>query len=124
MLFDASSTALATTQGGQARALAVTTAQRSPAAPDLPTLQEAGVPAAMSIWNAILVASATPQAQRDALHGAIVKALANADLKQRFTGFGMDRIPALNQADTARFIAAEVERWEGLLKETMPPAPR
>jgi tripartite-type tricarboxylate transporter receptor subunit TctC len=124
MLFDASSTALATTQGGQARALAVTTAQRSPAAPDLPTLQEAGVPAAMSIWNAILVASATPQAQRDALHGAIVKALANADLKQRFTGFGMDRIPALDQSDTARFIAAEVERWEGLLKETMPPAPR
>jgi tripartite-type tricarboxylate transporter receptor subunit TctC len=124
MLFDASSTALATTQGGQARALAVTTAQRSPAAPDLPTLQEAGVPAAMSIWNAILVASATPQAQRDALHAAILKALGNADLKQRFTSFGMDRIPALNQADTARFIASEVERWEGLLKETMPPSPR
>jgi len=102
----------------------VTTAQRSPAATDLPTMQEEGVPAAMSIWNAILVASATPLAQRDAIHAAIVKALGNADLKQRFTGFGMDQIPTLNQADTARFIAAEVERWEGLLKETMPPSPR
>jgi tripartite-type tricarboxylate transporter receptor subunit TctC len=124
MLFDASSTALATTRGGQARALAVSTAQRSPAAPELPTLQEAGVPASMSIWNAILVPAATPQAPRDALHAALVRALATPDLKERFTGFGMDRVPALGQAESVRFIASEVERWEGLLRAAEPAAPR
>ncbi len=60
MLFDASSTALQTTRSGQARAIAVTTPQRSPSAPELPTLMEAGVPAAMSIWMGVFVPSATP----------------------------------------------------------------
>jgi tripartite-type tricarboxylate transporter receptor subunit TctC len=123
MLFDASSTALATTRGGQARALAVSTAQRSPAAPELPTLLEAGVPASMSIWNTILVPSATPQAQRDALHAALTRALSDAELRRRFTEFGMDRIPASSQAEAARFIASEIERWEGLLRAAEPPAP-
>jgi len=120
MLFDASSTALATTRGGQARAVAVSTAQRSPAAPELPTLMEAGVPASMSIWNAILVPSATPQPQRDALHAALSRALQTAELRARFTEFGMDRIPATSQADTARFIASEVERWEAVMKRAEP----
>lgn len=116
MLFDASSTALQTTRGGQARALAVTTAQRSPSAPDLPTLQEAGVPASMSIWMGIFVPSATPDRQRDALYAAIVRALNTPELRSRFAEFGTDRIPAPNPEETARFVATEVERWEGLLR--------
>jgi tripartite-type tricarboxylate transporter receptor subunit TctC len=120
MLFDASSTALATTRGGQARAVAVSTAQRSPAAPELPTLLEAGVPASMSIWNAILVPSATPQAQRDALHAALLRAFATPELRTRFTEFGMDRIPGTSQADTARFINSEIERWEAVMKRAEP----
>ena len=120
MLFDASSTALATTRGGQARAIAVSTAQRSPAAPDLPTLMEAGVPASMSIWNAILVPSATPAAQRDALHAALLRAFENAELRAKFTEFGMDRIPATSQAEATRFIASEVERWEAVMRRAEP----
>ena len=120
MLFDASSTALATTRGGQARAIAVSTAQRSPAAPELPTLLEAGVPASMSIWNAILVPSATPAPQRAALHAALLRAFQNPELRARFTEFGMDRIPATSQADTARFISGEVERWEAVMKRAEP----
>jgi tripartite-type tricarboxylate transporter receptor subunit TctC len=120
MLFDASSTALATVRGGQARAVAVSTAQRSPAAPELPTLMEAGVPASMSIWNAILVPSATPLAQRNALHAAITRALQNPELKARFTEFGMDRIPATSETEATRFIASEVERWEAVMKRAEP----
>jgi tripartite-type tricarboxylate transporter receptor subunit TctC len=120
MLFDASSTALATTRGGQARALAVSTAQRSPAAPELPTLLEAGVPASMSIWNAILVASATPPELRAALHAALARALNTPELRTRFTEFGMDRIPITSEAETGRFIASEVTRWEALLRSSEP----
>ena len=123
MLFDASSTALATTRGGQARAMAVSTAQRSPAAPELPTLLEAGVPASMSIWNAIVVASATPPELRAALHAALAKALNTPELRTRFTEFGMDRIPITSEAETVRFISSEVTRWEGLLRSAEPPAP-
>jgi len=122
MLFDASSTALATTRGGQARAIAVSTAQRSPAAPEVPTLMESGVPASMSIWNAILVPSATPPAQRNALHAAITRALGNTELKARFNEFAVDRIPASSEAETVRFIASEVERWESVMRRAEPPA--
>ena len=116
MLFDASSTALQTTRGGQARAFAVTTAQRSPAAPELPTLLEAGVPASMSIWMGVFIPTATPADQRDPLYAAIVRALNAPELRSRFAEFGTDRIPAPSPADSARFITAEVERWEGLLR--------
>ncbi len=122
MLFDASSTALQTTRAGQARAMAVTTAQRSPSAPEIPTLLEAGVPASMSIWMGIFVPSATPPALRDALHVATLRALNSPELKARFTEFGNDRIPALSQADSARFVSSEVERWEGLLRRAEPAA--
>jgi tripartite-type tricarboxylate transporter receptor subunit TctC len=120
MLFDASSTALATVRGGQARAIAVSTAQRSPAAPDVPTLMEAGVPASMSIWNAIVVPSATPPALRNALHAAITRALATPELKARFNDFAVDRIPATSEAETVRFISSEVERWEAVMRRAEP----
>jgi tripartite-type tricarboxylate transporter receptor subunit TctC len=123
MLFDASSTALQTTRAGQARAMAVTTAQRSPSAPEIPTLQEAGVPASMSIWMGIFVPSATPPGLREALHAATLRALNTPELKARFTEFGNDRIPALSQAESARFVASEVMRWEGLLRQAEPTAP-
>ena len=124
MLFDASSTALQTVRGGQARAIAVASAQRSPSAPELPTLMEAGVPASMSIWMGIFVPSATPAAQRDALYAAIVRALGSAELRTRFNEFGMDRIPAPRPEETGRFVASEVERWESLLRRATANPPR
>ena len=118
MLFDASSTSLSTTRGGQARALAVTTARRSPSAPELPTLREAGVDADMSIWMGMMIPSATPPAIRAALHGSISKALANPALRARFTDLGTDTIPDLTPDECARFVDSEMERWEGLLKRS------
>ncbi|SFK60916.1 Bug family tripartite tricarboxylate transporter substrate binding protein [Falsiroseomonas stagni] len=125
MLFDASSTALQTTRAGQARAVAVTTAQRSPSAPELPTLLEAGVPASMSIWMGIMVPTATPADVQGAVHAATIRALRAPELRARFTEFGTDSIPGQSPAESARFIASEVERWERLLRsaEAVPPRP-
>jgi tripartite-type tricarboxylate transporter receptor subunit TctC len=120
MLFDASSTALMTTRDGQARAIAVSTAERSPSAPQLPTLLEAGVPASMSVWMGMFAPSATPPELRNALHAAILRALATPELRSRFAEFGTDRIPATSPEDSARFIAGEVARWEALLGEPAP----
>ncbi|MDB5413270.1 MAG: Tripartite-type tricarboxylate transporter, receptor component TctC [Rubritepida sp.] len=115
MLFDASSTALMTTRDGQARAIAVSTAERSPSAPQLPTLREAGVPASMSVWMGVFAPSAMPPDLRDALHAALLRALATPELRSRFAEFGTDRIPATSLDESARFVSAEVERWEALL---------
>ncbi|HEY4253678.1 MAG TPA: tripartite tricarboxylate transporter substrate-binding protein [Roseomonas sp.] len=123
MLWDASSTALQTVRGGQVRAMAVSTAQRSPSAPDLPTLLEAGVPASMSIWMGLFVPAATPPELRDALHAAVVHALQDDNLRRRLTEFGTDRVPALSPAESSRYVAAEVERWEALLRGAEPYAP-
>jgi tripartite-type tricarboxylate transporter receptor subunit TctC len=118
MLFDASSTSLSTTRGGQARALAVTTAQRSPSAPELPTLREAGVDADMSIWMGMMIPSATPPALRQAVHQSITRALADPGLRARFAELGTDRIPQMTPAECERFVSAEIERWEGLLQRS------
>jgi tripartite-type tricarboxylate transporter receptor subunit TctC len=120
MLFDAGSTALPTTRGGQARAFAVTTRQRSPSAPEVPTLRELGVEADMSIWMAIMAPSATPPATREALQAAVARALQSEAVRARLAEFGTDRVLATPPAESERYVAAEITRWEALLRERPP----
>jgi tripartite-type tricarboxylate transporter receptor subunit TctC len=74
---------------GKVRALAVATAKRSPLAPDIPTIAEAGLPGyEMTLWNAIFAPAATPKEIVSRLNAEIVKALQSADVRQRLTELG------------------------------------
>ncbi len=122
LLFDVGISSFQTVRGGLARAFAVTTPRRSAAAAEVPTLKEAGIDAEMSVWQAVLVPAATPRPVREALQGAIARALADEGLRNRFTELGADRVLGLGVAASEAYLAAEVERWEAILGDGTAPA--
>ena len=116
MMFDAGLTGFQTARGNQARAFAVTTNQRNAANPEVPTWREGGVDAEMSVWQAVFVPSATSRDRRETLNAAINRALGQDGLRKRLGELGADRILSLNVAESEAYLAAEVTRWEALLK--------
>ncbi|HEX2544736.1 MAG TPA: tripartite tricarboxylate transporter substrate binding protein [Ramlibacter sp.] len=85
------SSALPLIRDGKLQALAVSTAQRSPALPDVPTTVEAGVPGSdYTFWVGMIVPSATPAPIVKRLHDEALKALASADVKERLVKIGAE----------------------------------
>lgn len=102
---------LSAIKGGQLRALAVTAGKRQPQLPDVPTAIEAGVKGYdVASWNALAAPAKTPQPILDKLHGALVKALADPDVKKRFAQLGVDPRPSSPQ-ELKAFYASEAKRW-------------
>lgn len=103
-------------QGGRLRALAVTSAKRSPILPDVPTLAEEGLKGAeVYEWNAVFVPAATPEAVVDKLSAALKKALDAPDIKARIAQLGGE----IQQGgpDTAqRFVREQTALWARVVK--------
>jgi tripartite-type tricarboxylate transporter receptor subunit TctC len=103
------SSALPLIKDGKLQALAVSTAQRAPALPAVPTTVEAGVPGSdYNFWVGMIVPAATPAPVIRRLHDEVVKALANPDVKERLTKLGAEPMPMQPDAFNA-FIKAEME---------------
>jgi tripartite-type tricarboxylate transporter receptor subunit TctC len=115
MMFDVGVTSFQTARSGLARAFAVTSAARSPTAPEVPTLRESGIDAEMTVWQAVMAPAATPLAVREAVQTAIAQVLANPTVRSRFTELGADRVLGLGVSESEAYLAAEVQRWEALL---------
>ena len=98
-------------KSGRMRALAVSGAKRSTAAPDVPTVAESGVPGyAFDVWYGMLMPSGTPQQIIGFVNAGINRALASPTLVQRFSAAGVE--PAGTTADEfARMIASEIAKW-------------
>ena len=103
-------------QGGRLRALAVTTAKRSPIQPDVPTLAEAGVSGAdVYEWNALFVPAATPEAVNVKLSAALKKALDASEVKARIAQLGGEI--QKGDPDTARrFVREQTALWARVVK--------
>ncbi|HEX7889668.1 MAG TPA: tripartite tricarboxylate transporter substrate binding protein [Ramlibacter sp.] len=103
-------------KGGRVRALAVTTAQRSPVAPELPSLEQSGYKgSATELWWGVLAPAGTPQPVVDRLNTEINKIVASAEMKEFFLKEGAEPAP-MKAADFEAFIAAEIERWKQVAK--------
>jgi tripartite-type tricarboxylate transporter receptor subunit TctC len=102
---------------GKLRALAVTSAQRSPLAPDLPTMAEAGVPGYEMIgWNGMLVAKGTPPEIVARLHREAAKILHTPEMAQQLVALGAE--PVGDTPDEfGAFFKAEMTRWGKIIKE-------
>ena len=122
MVFDVALTGVQTARGGQARAFAVTSARRSAALPDVPSLREIGLDAEMNVWQAIFTATAVPAPVQAALHRAIAASMGTEGMMRRMTELGVDRILANPPAEAQGYVAAEVTRWESLLRGRIAPA--
>ncbi|WP_037225636.1 Bug family tripartite tricarboxylate transporter substrate binding protein [Roseomonas gilardii] len=118
MLYDAGATAFPLATGGQARALAVSSAQRSTVMPDVPTVGEAGFPdATFSVWQGLLAPAATPAPILERLRAEVAAALAEGSLRQRLVELGAERIIANTPAEAKAYVDAEMARWERVLRE-------
>ena len=102
-------------RAGLLRALAVTTPQRNPSFPDLPTAAEAGVPGYdFSSWGGVFVPAGTPRAVVQKLNVEIVTALANPDLRKRFGDMGLE-VKHSTPEEFGKFLQSEMTRWKALL---------
>jgi tripartite-type tricarboxylate transporter receptor subunit TctC len=119
MMCDMSSNSLPHVRGGQIKALAVMAKSRWFAAPDVPTVDEMGVPGVyVSFWHGLWVPKGTPADIVAALNGAVVKALADATVRQRFVDQGQEIPPRDQQTPQAlaAYHKADIERWWPLIK--------
>jgi tripartite-type tricarboxylate transporter receptor subunit TctC len=114
-----SSNSLPNVRGGQIKALAVMARSRWFGAPEIPTVDEAGVPGVyISFWHGLWVPKGTPKDIVAKLNEAIVKALADATVRQRFLDQGQEVPPREQQTPQAlaAYHKAEIEKWWPIIK--------
>ncbi|HTQ73582.1 MAG TPA: tripartite tricarboxylate transporter substrate-binding protein [Burkholderiales bacterium] len=107
--------ALAQAKGGKLRGLAVTSAKRTPLAPDLPALSEELPGYELIAWFALMAPARTPPEVVLRLHRATAAALARPEVKEKFGAIGTDVAP-LDPAQLGKFIEAEIAHWAKLVK--------
>ncbi len=119
MMCDMSSNSLPHVRAGQIKALAVMAKSRWFAAPDIPTVDEMGVPGIyVSFWHGLWVPKGAPTDVVAKLSGAVVKALADPVVRQRFADQGQE-IPPRDQQTPAALAAyhkADIEKWWPIIK--------
>lgn len=114
--FDTIPGARTLTDSGRLRMLAVTTPKRNPALPDIPTLEESGIKGLEAdLWQGFFLPKNTPRPIVDRWNAAIVKVLANPDVKEKMAGFGFEMVGSSpEQLDTR--IHREIAQWERVIK--------
>lgn len=112
VMFDSISTSLPQVKAGKLKALAVTGDKRSPLLPDVPTVQESGVPGfVVNGWYGILAPAGTPADVVRRLNQAFVKAATDTKVNAQLAEYGYDANPSSPQAFAAH-IDAELLRWK------------
>jgi tripartite-type tricarboxylate transporter receptor subunit TctC len=109
-------------KGGTLRAIAVTSAQRSPNVPDVPTVAETLPGFAAETWFGIVAPAGTPGEILVKLNGAARKAMASSDTKQRLAELGMSNGSSTPEEFDA-YIKSEIVKWSKVIKDAnIPPA--
>jgi len=104
-------------RAGQLRALAVTGAQRAAAAPETPTVAEAGLPGfEAATWFALVAPAGTPRDILARLNAEVKRALVQADVKQRYADLGMTAEDSTPDGLDA-YIKSEIAKWTKVIKD-------
>ena len=116
MFFSGMPPAMPHVKAGKLRALAVTTTRRSPAAPDVPTMSEAGVPGFdISNWFAYFVPSGTPAEVIARLNSEINRGLRQPDVREKLASVGAETV-GTSPGELAKFVRSESEKFARLVK--------
>jgi tripartite-type tricarboxylate transporter receptor subunit TctC len=110
VLFDNLPSSIGHIKGGRLRALAVTSAQRDPALPDIPTVADTVPGYEATAWFGMGAPKGTPRAVIDKLNAEINRALADPKMRERLAEIGGKPIPGTPE-DFGRVMAAETEKW-------------
>jgi tripartite-type tricarboxylate transporter receptor subunit TctC len=108
--------ALAQMKGGKLKALAVTSAKRTPLAPELPAIAEELKGYELIAWFALVAPAGTPREVLRQLQDTALAGVGKAEVKEKFAGIGVDVAP-MNSAELGRFIRSEIAKWAQLVKQ-------
>jgi tripartite-type tricarboxylate transporter receptor subunit TctC len=116
MMFATTSGVMGFLKNGQVRALAVTTLKRTPSLPDVPTMDEAGLPGfEATTWHGLVAPAGTPPAIVAALNKAIGETLKDPDIQHKLANLGIDIAPD-SPDQFAAYIKAEIPKWAAVIK--------
>ena len=107
-------------KSGKVKAYGVTTKTRLPNMPDLPTLNEAGLPGfEVAVWHGLYAPKGTPKAVVDTLSGALQTALKDPNVKQRFADLGTEPVAESRARPEAlrAHLKSEIERWSPIISK-------
>ena len=119
VFFDQAVTGIPNSKGGRVRAYAVTAKTRLEAAPEIPTVDEAGLPGYyMAVWHGLWLAKATPKPIIARLDAAVVETLSDAGVRKRLGDLGQEIPPPEQQTPEglSTHHRAEIEKWWPLVK--------
>jgi tripartite-type tricarboxylate transporter receptor subunit TctC len=118
MMFDNMPSAIPVVREGKLRAIGVTSAKRSPSAPEIPTIAEQGLPGfEATSWFAVFAPAGTPKPIVDRMHGEIVRIFNLPDVQAKMRTLGLD--PILGGPDElAKYQQAEIAKWAKVIKDS------
>jgi tripartite-type tricarboxylate transporter receptor subunit TctC len=118
MIFDNMPSALPLVKSGDVRAIAVTSATRSPAAPSIPTLAESGLPGfEATSWFALMAPAGLPKEVLTKINAETVRVMNLPDVREKLTALGLDVAPGSPEA-LAQHIQTETTKWAKVVKES------
>jgi len=116
--FDTMAAASPHVRSGRLRALAVSSAARQPAFPDVPTAEEAGLPGyVVTTWYGVFAPAATPPAIVNRVHAEILKAMQAPDVRSKLDGIGADNTVSRTPADFAALVRADTARYAKIVRD-------
>ena len=117
VMFDNTPNVLPHVKAGKLKALGVSSRQRSQFAPDVPTVDEAGVPGYdVAVWFGVLTVAGTPPEIVKRLNGEMVRILTSPEVKERITKSGVE-VVASSPEHFGGFLRSEVSRWAKVVQE-------
>jgi len=117
-MFDNMPSSLPLVREGKLRALGVTSAKRSPAAPEIPTIAEQGLPGFEAVsWFALFAPAGTPRPIVDKLQGEVKKILAEPAIAKRLADAGLEAVGSTPD-ELASYQRAEITKWAKVVKDS------
>ena len=117
VMFDNAPNVMPQVRAGKLRALAQSGARRSPVAPDLPTVAEAGVPGyEVTVWFGLVAPAGTPRDVVARLNAEVLKILAMPDVRERFLAQGVEPLGSTPD-EFAAHIRAQMDKWAKVVKD-------
>ena len=118
VLMDAIPTGMPYVKKGQLKALAVTTTERSALAPELPTLDESGLPGFVSTtWFGVYTPAGVPEDRVARLHEAFLRAVQDPGVVERLQTLGIDPAGEHSPEDFAELVEADSDRWKQVIED-------
>ena len=123
LIFANLSAVIGNVRAGSLRALAVTSLQRSPSAPDIPTIAEVALPGFdAATWFALVAPAGTPREIVDRINAEVTRIVAQSEVQQRFADLGMT-ISAGTPDALDGYIKSEIAKWAQVIKDANVQAP-